>query len=205
MLDPVPVATFNFDGKLSVDELEAFHHNESPRSTGIVLSAILENRLTSLLQMLMVPDEPVLKELFRPTGPVGPFGTKIRLAYLLRVVEKPAYEDLNIVCKIRNRFAHDLSVKSFEDSAIKDVVKNMHSYRVFLEMVDQFTSEAAGPDCTREATLRARVAKQILSSTKESYRVTLQMLVNQFIEREEGAKAGGAYLAPWLPPLPQEP
>jgi DNA-binding MltR family transcriptional regulator len=77
---------------------------------------------------MMVPETTLVADLFKPTGPLGPFATKVRLAYLLRVISKSTADDLIIVTKIRNKFAHDLSVKTFEEQQITDWVKNMHAY-----------------------------------------------------------------------------
>lgn len=100
---------------MSKDEKEAFYYFYSDRALAIVLSAILEDRLTSIIRFLMRRDTTIANELFKPTGPLGPFGTKIRLAYMLRIIEHTMYNDMFIVSKIRNKFAHDLSVDSFEN------------------------------------------------------------------------------------------
>jgi DNA-binding MltR family transcriptional regulator len=106
------------DDKLSEDERTAFYDQSSERSMAIVLSSIVENRLTELLQLLMRRDKSLDNEMFNPTGPLGPFGTKIRLAYMLRIASPETYKDLVIINKIRNKFAHDLSVTTFENQQI---------------------------------------------------------------------------------------
>src|SRR5437588_12608783 len=84
-----------FDEKLTKDELEAFYDALRDRDRAIVLSAIAENHLTSLLRVLMRRNEKAIsEELFRPSGPLGPFGTKIRVAYMLRILRPEIYKDL---------------------------------------------------------------------------------------------------------------
>lgn len=75
----------------------------------------------------------VSKELFRPSGPLGPFGTKVSLAYMLRLLAPESYSDFLTVSKIRNKVTHDLSQTSFEDHNIAAMIKNyafvLHRWR----------------------------------------------------------------------------
>jgi hypothetical protein len=93
--------------KMTKDEIEAFYEAPRDRDRAIVLSAIAENHLTSLLQLLMRRDEKdISQRLFNPSGQLGPFGTKIRVAYMLRILPPEIHRDLMIVSKVRSKFAH---------------------------------------------------------------------------------------------------
>jgi hypothetical protein len=73
----------------------------------------------------MKSDKPtVVENLFRPSGALGPFSTKIDVAYLLDVLSPEAYKDLTNVKNIRNDFAHDLNLDSFEAQSVTDRCKN---------------------------------------------------------------------------------
>lgn len=131
------------DEKLTKHEIEAFYEALRDRDRAIVLSAISENHLTSLVQLLMRRNEKdISRQLFNPSGPLGPFGTKIRVAYMLRILPPDVYKDLMIVSKIRNKFAHDLSIKSFDDQRITNWIKSMYHYKVFLSSVKTFQEKA---------------------------------------------------------------
>jgi hypothetical protein len=53
----------------------------SDRTTAIVAVAFIEDQLTTALRRRLHQDEKVLGDMFRETGPLGAFGTKINLAY----------------------------------------------------------------------------------------------------------------------------
>ena len=171
----------SLDEKLNKEELEAFYDQSSARAYGIVLSAILENHLTAILRLLMRRESKIADELFRPTGPLGPFGTKIRLAYLMRVIDKDVYTDLTIVTKIRNAFAHDLSVNSFDEQMVRDLIKNMHCYSMLLNIAEKSKKEAE----TNER--RRTFAYMIGNSLKEmrtTYRECCRILMHHLIDFE---------------------
>ena len=58
-------------------------------------------------------DEKTLQEMFRSSGPLGAFASKINLGFLLRFYGKKAHRELNFIKDIRNRFAHQLGAISF--------------------------------------------------------------------------------------------
>ena len=55
--------------------------------------------------------------MLRYDGPMGTYSGRIRAAYCLGLLRKPVRDDLRLVGKIRNRFAHDLAA-SFADQQI---------------------------------------------------------------------------------------
>ena len=175
------------DEKLTRDELEAFYDALKDRDRAIVLSAIAENHLTSLLQLLMRRNEKeISQQLFNPSGPLGPFGTKIRVAYMLRILPPEIYKDLMVVSKIRNKFAHDLAVKSFDDQKITDWVKSMHHYKLFLGSVREFEKKA-------ESKSKFRMFAYVLSGSAEtivdSYRETVRLIIHWIVDYENHIKS----------------
>ena len=89
------------DDKLTKDEIEAFYEALRDRDRAIVLSAIAENHLTSLLRLLMRRNEKDISQQLLIERAAGPFGTKIRVAYMLRILPPEIHKDLMIVSKIR--------------------------------------------------------------------------------------------------------
>jgi hypothetical protein len=75
----VELASKSLDEKLSAEEIRAFYDHSSERAMAIMLGAIVENHLTALLRLLMRREKTLADEMFNPSGPLGPFGTKIRL------------------------------------------------------------------------------------------------------------------------------
>jgi DNA-binding MltR family transcriptional regulator len=184
------------DERLTKDELEAFYDALKDRDRAIVLSAIAENHLTSLLRLLMRRDESaVSQELFRPSGPLGPFGTKIRVAFMLRILPSEIYKDLMTVSKIRNKFAHDLSIKSFDDHQISAWVKGMHHYNMFVNTVKSFEEKhrAERESSLPESEYQYRTTAYILGSSAEtivdSYRETVRLIIHWIVGYERHIKA----------------
>jgi DNA-binding MltR family transcriptional regulator len=97
------------------DEVAFFEHNPE-RGVAIALPAIIENHLTAILKVAMRPDGRIWNDLFSSHGPLGNFGIKIRLAYMLGLIESTRLKDLTIITKIRNEFAHKISIKTFDQS-----------------------------------------------------------------------------------------
>jgi len=189
------------DSKLTPDELEAFYEHSSARVTAIVLSAIVENHLTATLKALMRSDTRLIGDLFHPSGPLGPFGTKIRLAYLLRVVDESVYDDLIIMSKIRNKFAHDLSVKTFEGSPIKDWVKSMHLFATATEMEKTSALEAHNSnDMMTQA--KAQIVKHSLLDIQGSFRFCLRLLIHHIVNTEDMLRTNEFFLTPFRPLKP---
>ena len=72
-----------------------------------------------------------MKRLFEYNQPLGNFSGKISLSYCLGLIDKVVKDDLNLVRKIRNRFAHDLYV-TFADEEIKSWCQGLKFHIVFL-------------------------------------------------------------------------
>jgi hypothetical protein len=89
---------------------------DSDRAAGIVAGSIAEIRLEQALRSIMKADQATIAtELFRPSGPLGPFRTKIDLAFMLGILSGDAYKDLTNIKNIRNDFAHKLEMDAFDD------------------------------------------------------------------------------------------
>ena len=180
----------SLDEKLTEAERTAFYDHSSDRAMGVVLGAIVENHLTEVLRLLMRREEDVARELFHPSGPLGPFGTKIRLAYMLRIIGPELYRDLIAVNKIRNKFAHDLGVVSFDAPPIKDWLQNMYICGIVKRMAkdaQERIDKGASVDHTKDF-----IASGFISSARDTYRACLRFLIHQIVDQEAGIKAAEA-------------
>jgi len=173
----------SLDEKLRKEEREAFYDHSSERAMAIVLGAIVENHLTELLRLLMLKDKALADEMFNPSGPLGPFGTKIRLAYMLRIIPEPTYKDLMIVNRIRNKFAHDLSVTTFDDQQITAWIKNMHIYGIVKKMGDDAKERLRiKASHGKHGIARDFIASNALLSSRDSYRDCLRYMLHHIID-----------------------
>jgi DNA-binding MltR family transcriptional regulator len=90
------------------DELE---HSTSDRSCVIVAAAYIDELLEYLLKNFLYSpsSEKEDKDLFSGYGPLSSFSSKILLSYRLGLISNYEYKTLQIIRKIRNAFAHDIS------------------------------------------------------------------------------------------------
>lgn len=97
---------------------------ESDRIVAIVGGAYLDQLLTSLLQSVFI-GEADAEGLLSEIGPLGSNGSRCKLAYCLGLIRKHQRDDLALVAKIRNKFAHVHTSLSFDDVPINDLCKNL--------------------------------------------------------------------------------
>ncbi|HVA83653.1 MAG TPA: MltR family transcriptional regulator [Candidatus Binataceae bacterium] len=116
-------------------DIREFYDESPDRGLAISLPAIVEDRLAAILKLVMLEDKKLLNELFQPNGPLGTFGTKITLSYMLGMVTEEVYHDLKIIHKIRNCFAHRVDIKTLAQPPIKACKAWIESMKVYQGMV----------------------------------------------------------------------
>ena len=82
-----------------------------------------------LLTNFLVDDEKEVGRLLDYDQPLGTYSNRVRVAYCLGLINKTVREDLRLVGKIRNRFAHDLYA-SFEDEEVRSLCVALRWHRV---------------------------------------------------------------------------
>ena len=98
----------------------------SDRACALVVASICEMRLEHALRKFFDHgDSEMLDNVFRPDSILGNFRAKINIAYLSKIISRDACHDLVIVSKIRNKFAHDFKIISFQEQFIRDRCKNL--------------------------------------------------------------------------------
>jgi DNA-binding MltR family transcriptional regulator len=90
---------------------------ESDRGAAIVGCSLLEDSLEQLLRSRMSKsaDARHVDRLFSGYAPLATFSAKSALCYALGLIDESIFQDLDIMRKIRNRFAHEHSSKEFFD------------------------------------------------------------------------------------------
>ncbi|GMO96259.1 MltR family transcriptional regulator [Bradyrhizobium sp. TM239] len=117
------------------EELDRALHDidASPdRAAAIVAAAFIERHLELALKARLVQDDTYLKDMFRSSGPLGSFSSKIRMAYLLGICSKETTRDLETIKNIRNAFAHDVLIAGFDNQRINDLTENLENATVNL-------------------------------------------------------------------------
>jgi DNA-binding MltR family transcriptional regulator len=120
--------------------------DESDRGAAIVGAALLEDDLVSMLKKNMLLDtmsQKQVKDIFDLSGPLSNFSAKISISLAFGFIDKTTFNDLQIVRKLRNKFAHSSGHLSFDDAEVKAQMGNMHCYKCAVERYPRRFSPSA--------------------------------------------------------------
>lgn len=92
---------------------------ESDRGLALYATAHIDNELEKILRNKLVGSTQHLNDIFSFNGPLGTFSSKIKLSYSLGLISKAKMNDINILRKIRNEFAHFNQSLNFETESNK--------------------------------------------------------------------------------------
>lgn len=106
-----------------------FQEEGNERAAAIVGGAFLDTLLEHILRYFLVDDEKEVERLLEPEQPLGTYGARIRVLYCLGLIGKIVRDDLRLVGKIRNRFAHHVNV-SFEDEPIRSWCRSLKWHEI---------------------------------------------------------------------------
>lgn len=103
------------------------------RAIAIVGPSFLDTQLEHLLINFFIEDEREVRQLLKPDRPIGTFGSRTTLAFCLGLIGKIVRDDLRLVGKIRNRFAHNLEA-SFDSEPIRSWCLALKWHRISILM-----------------------------------------------------------------------
>lgn len=109
-----------FDWNRMIDSF----HKESDRGAAVLVGGFVENYLGVYLRSLVV-DAKVADALFQAVGPLSSFSQRIAVARAFGFISKDDYDNLNLIRKIRNHFAHHPLEASFSDSPVAQLVTKL--------------------------------------------------------------------------------
>ncbi|TSC82300.1 MAG: putative mannitol operon repressor [Parcubacteria group bacterium Gr01-1014_20] len=99
---------------------------ETDRAAVILTVSLFENALSSLLKAYLAPINSSSDELFDgPTAPLSEFSSKIQISYRLGLISQKFAQDLHVIRKIRNEFAHNVHGSSLKEGRVKDLLTNL--------------------------------------------------------------------------------
>jgi DNA-binding MltR family transcriptional regulator len=154
--------------------LTEINQGASDRALGIIAASLVEIHLTKLIKKAFISEakvrgkETVQETMFHSSGPLGAFSSKIRMAYLMGLISNEFYKDLQILREIRNRFAHNTEIGSFDVPEISDRCFNF-------TLVDKYISDTeAGLNGHPSALFlyETRGAAALLKIAKQRYRLS---------------------------------
>lgn len=99
---------------------------KSDRAMVVTSASILDTQLEMLLRKFMIEDNKIEERLFNNTSALSTFSAKNSMCYYLGIISKYEFENIEIIRKIRNRFAHEIEIKKMnDDQSIIDLCNNL--------------------------------------------------------------------------------
>jgi hypothetical protein len=90
---------------------------ESPRGKVLVSTGFMEEVLKEILCAFLIESK-VVEQLFEGgNAPLGTFSARAKLAFTLGLISEKEFQDIDLIRKIRNEFAHNVKA-SFDDPVI---------------------------------------------------------------------------------------
>jgi len=112
--------------------------NETDRAVGIIGAAKLDLLLYQIIQKFLLPCSSGRDDLLDGESPLGTFSAKINFAQRTGLISSDFAWGLNIIRRIRNSFAHELSNLSLESGAHLDRIKELEGSFAQSDIIDTF-------------------------------------------------------------------
>ena len=106
---------------------------ESDRSVGIVSVCIIDEQLEILIRSCLINNKSV-NSLFKSEQLLKTFFAKTNIAYYFGIIPKWLYDDLRVVGKIRNHFAHEITSNPHFNEPY--VINQINQCRLRLKILD---------------------------------------------------------------------
>jgi hypothetical protein len=95
------------------------------RTVAVVAGSFVEIHLQTAIEAWLVRHDKITPEMFRISGPLGTFGAKINLGFMIGLYTEKPHRELDTIKDIRNAFAHKLEVNSFDNPRMKALAGNL--------------------------------------------------------------------------------
>ena len=93
---------------------------QTDRAAAVVAGCILDDLLKSMLTAFFLQDINLDEKMFKGMAPLSTFSAKINIAYCTGLINKKQYNNLMLVKKIRDLFAHSVEDLTFDTPKIRD-------------------------------------------------------------------------------------
>lgn len=91
--------------------------NQSDRALVLLCAAIIDEQLEFILKTFLIEDNQIQERIFDNNAPLSTFSAKNNFCFYLGLISKHKYNTINTIRKIRNKFAHEILINTFEDDA----------------------------------------------------------------------------------------
>ena len=103
-------------------------HAESDRGMALSGTAYLDDRLGQLIETYLTSNTNPQKLLWDASSPLSTFSARILLAHALGLINDKERDQLNMLRKVRNLFAHDFRQK-MDDRVVVDTMANFREIK----------------------------------------------------------------------------
>jgi exonuclease I len=104
-----------------------YFQKETDRGAALIGASMIDSRLERILDLYLLNNSSK-NDLFEgPNSVLGTFSAKIKMCHLLGFITDKENNEITIIRKIRNEFAHKLEDLSFDDQRIHDLCMNLQA------------------------------------------------------------------------------
>lgn len=152
--------------------------SEKPRASAIVGAAILDTVVLETLKRYMPRATGTRDQLLTPVGgKLGDADVRAKLLYVMGVLTKAAFSDVQLVGQIRNKFAHHLEIRDFLDEPVRDLCARLSLIDTVVFPLDQIRDKTISGNRFWESDLLAK-----RRDPKQRFVVTIKVLTEAMIE-----------------------
>lgn len=119
------IATLNEKSGKGLPDFNRHFIKHTERGAALAICAALDHALGELIKSRMIDDNDAKEWMFNDVGPLGNFGIRIRIAYLMGIITHETREELITISKIRNTFAHNISASGFKYPRIQGLFSGL--------------------------------------------------------------------------------
>jgi DNA-binding MltR family transcriptional regulator len=103
---------------------------DGSRGSVILAGTLVEDSLRALLISRMAPgvEKDGSKDLFGPMKPLSTFSAKIRMGFAMKLYGERTFDDLELLKKLRNLFAHGRLAIDFNTPEVKSAINQFHCH-----------------------------------------------------------------------------
>jgi hypothetical protein len=113
-------------GQFWMDFLKEEFSKETDRAAAVLTASLLENALTDMLKVYLAPSAGSQDDLFDgPMAPLHSFSSKIQISQRLGLISLKLSNDINLIKKIRNEFAHNVHGSNLESGKIREFLTHL--------------------------------------------------------------------------------
>jgi DNA-binding MltR family transcriptional regulator len=159
-----------------IAEMNREFHDSPDRVIAVIGAAYLDSMLDRLLTAAFIQCTEDVERMLRPDGPLGSNGSRYQLCYCLGLITREQRDDLKIVAKIRNAFAHNFRPATFETDPIRGYCASLKQPGILAAMPAQLFPPAAAE--TAKAYVEA-----ITTTPREKYRMSVISLFGSLLRR----------------------